>query len=471
MQDQLKEVFNPEKFREQGHQIVDLLANYLMQCKNGEPMAIIPKEGPLEVLAFWNKNLKEPNNDLVKYLQDIIARSTKVHHPKYIGHQVSAPSPIASLMDFFGSFLNNGMAVFEMGATSSAMEKIIMDWLSKKIGWINGGGLITSGGSLANLTAILAARENKVLNAWNEGNSKENLALMVSEEAHYCVERAVKILGWGSDGVIKVPTDSKFKLRPELLEELYEKATRNGKKIIAVVGSACSTSTGSYDPLVPIGQFCQKHNLWFHIDGAHGGPIVFSEKLKHRIKGIELADSVVMDFHKMMLTPALSTALIFKDDTCSYNTFSQKAAYLLDDDEKRWFDTGLKTVECTKRMVSTKIFTLLKFEGEQVFEAFINQTHDLASHFATKIEASDDFELAVKPESNIVCFRYYHKEKNNKLLNILNEKARKEIVASGSFYIVKTTLRGIVYLRITIMSPYTNKTHLDQLLQEIRTLI
>jgi len=281
---------------------------------------------------------------------------------------------------------------------------------------------------LANLTALLAARKAKAPSqVWEEGHN-EKLAVLVSEEAHYCIDRAARILGMGSQGIIKIPVDKHFKMDINLVQEYYDQAVSNGFYVISIVGSACSTATGSYDNLQFLGDFAQKNKLWFHVDGAHGGAVVFSDKYKHLVDGIANADSVVIDFHKMLMTPSLNTGLIFKNSEESYKTFEQKAQYLWDSQHTReWYNSGKRTFECTKSMMAIKVYAIF-----------------------------------------IVNFRYVNIQDHD--INDLNAKVRRKLITSGSFYIVQTRINGALYLRTTIMNPLTKVSDLDALLMGIEEI-
>ena len=160
-------------------------------------------------------------------------------------------------------------------------------------------------------------------------------------------------MGLGEHGIIKIPVTKEFSMNTDLLESKFKQAKDKGIEIFAIVGSAPSTATGIFDNLEVIGAFAKKHNIWFHADGAHGGAGVFSNKYKHTLKGIDQADSVVIDGHKMMMMPALTTALLFKDEVNAKTTFTQKADYLLSDSEHEdWYNSGKRTFECTKNMMS-----------------------------------------------------------------------------------------------------------------------
>jgi L-2,4-diaminobutyrate decarboxylase len=359
------------------------------------------------------------------------------------------------------------MAVYEMGMVSNPIERILMEWVAKHCGYdTQAGGLITSGGTLANLTALLAARAH-CTDVWEDGTTQK-LAVMVSDEAHYCIDRAARIMGFGTEGVIKIPTDSHFRMKTELLDAAYAKAIADGLTVIAVVGSAGSTSTGAYEDLETIADFCALHNIWFHVDGAHGAAVIFSEKYKHLVRGISRADSMILDFHKMLLTPALATALVFKRGGDAFKTFQQKAQYLWASQDIDWYNSGKRTFECTKSMICLKIYALLKAYGEPIFAENVDTLYDLGKKMANILEKRPNFELAIMPESNIVCFRFNNGRIDN--LNIFNQNILRKIIERGRFYIVQTTLRNEVYLRVSLMNPLTTEGDLVALLDEIEEI-
>lgn len=466
----LQDLYNPEKFKELGHKLVDVLTQHLKDATASAKPTIKHKE-PNEQFDYWDTYKSDRENPL-QLFEDIIDNSIHLHNPKYIGHQVGATAPISALADLMNALLNNGMAVYEMGETSSTLERIIMNVFKEHIGYAsNADGFLTSGGTLATLTSILAARKIKApSNVWEEGN-KEQLAIMVSEQAHYCVERATRIMGFGNKGVIKVPVNDKFIMDTSLLPALLAKAKEEGKTVIAVVGSAPSTSTGMHDDLESIANFCEKENLWFHVDGAHGGAAVFSKKYKLLLKGIEKADSVVIDLHKMLLTSNLASVVLFKNEMHGYATFNQEASYLWEESEDpEWFNLAKRTFECSKNMMATRFFVLWKLYGTTVFEAFVNQVYDASKVFAILLENTPNFELALQPETNIICFRYTQEKLSLAELNTLNKTIRRKLLEKGDFYIVQTELKGITYLRCTVMNAFTNEAIFKELLSEIKAI-
>ncbi|QCX00400.1 aminotransferase class I/II-fold pyridoxal phosphate-dependent enzyme [Aggregatimonas sangjinii] len=466
----LQKAYSPEHFRQQGHRLVDQLADHLEAQLHNENTPTLAWHIPEDERSFWNDFMEHGDeNDL---FAQILKRTTSVHNPKCIGHQVTPTAPITALTAMMSALLNNGMAIYEMGMAPSAMERIVTDLLCKKIGYTaEARGFLTSGGTLANLTALLSARKAKVTtDIWNQGHDQA-LGIMVSEQAHYCVDRAAKIMGLGEKGIRKIPVTSDFMMDTALLEREYQRATKNGIQVFAIVGSAPSTATGVYDDLDAIGTFAKKHNLWFHVDGAHGGAAIFSEKYRQTVAGIEQSDSVVIDGHKMMMLPTITTALLFKNGNYSYATFSQKADYLLvQSEDEDWYNKAKRTFECTKTMMSIHWYTMLKIYGDGIFEEYVTRLFDMGKVFGRLIEKESNFELAIPPVSNIVCFRYVDAALNPKALNALNARLRQQLLEDGEFYIVQTTLRNIQYLRCTIMNPFTEERHFKTLVEKIKRI-
>lgn len=460
-------IYDPEYFKAIGNQLISDLSTHITNTTGDGNKKTINYIAPDNELEFWKIFLEKGNND--DFFTEILKRTTHTHHPKYVGHQVAAPAPLTALTGMIGSILNNGMAVYEMGMAPTAIERIVIDKLAEKLGWTSASrGILTSGGTLANLTALLTARNVRVSgDVWNEGHQKP-LGIMVSEEAHYCVERAAKIMGLGEKGIIKVPVDANFTMDISKLDSCYEKALSNGITVFALIGSTPSTATGNHDNLEALAAFSKNKNLWLHVDGAHGGAAIYSKKYRSLLKGIENADSVVIDGHKMMMMPTITTALLFRNGENSHKTFSQTADYLLNDTEDEdWYNGGKRTFECTKSMMSLHWYVLLKFYGEHIYDAYVTRQYDLAKDFEKLLHQHSNFELAVSPQSNIVCFRYVAADKSLEQLNDLNAKVRQDLLQRGEFYLVQTKLRGVHYLRTTLMNPFTTMAHLKILLDQI----
>ncbi len=415
-----------------------------------------------------------PNGSLLDCLEPVLRHSNHLHHPGYVGHQVSVPLPEAALVELVSALLNNGMAVYEMGQVQSIMERHVLTFLAERIDFgEEADGVLTHGGSLGNLTALLAARQAKAgHDVWSEGAS-EQLGVLVSAQAHYCVARAVQCMGWGTQGAIAVDVDDAFHMTREAAEAALVAARARGIRVIAIVASCCSTATGSFDPLAELADLAKEQDLWLHVDGAHGASLALSPRYVGRIAGIHRADSVVWDLHKLMALPALNTAVLFRQGQRSYEAFAQEASYLFGSADPRddWFDIGRRTLECTKRAMGTAAYLALQIHGTDLFRDNVERLLELTAEFAAMIDATPDFERAHDPEANILCFRHcpHDGPQAGPDLDAHQDNLRAQVLAAGRFYLVKTRLSGSTWLRVTLMNTATRSTDLQALLFALRT--
>ena len=206
-----------------------------------------------------------------------------------------------------------------------------------------------------------------------------------------------------------------------------------------------------------------------HVDGAHGMGVLFSEKYKKLVKGIERADSVVIDFHKMFLVPALNTLVIFRNGEQSFETFAQKASYLFQKSQNNaWYNSAIRTIECTKSALGIIAYTALKYFGEDYYKEYIESRYDLTRTLESVLKEDPDLELATEPDANIICFRFVKPGYNDDIFNRINASIRDKLIKEGSFYIVQTELDGKLYLRLTIINPGTTIDDLKSLLIRIK---
>ena len=464
---------HPEAFRRSGHALIEQLAAHLARAHARE-VVVSPSPAPADLLTRYPAQFPEEpatEDETRAFYTRVLADSTQLHSPRFLGHQVSAPLPEAVLLETLSAFLNNGSGVFEMGPASNAMERSVLRFMCQRLGLPAGsGGLLTSGGSLGNLSALLAMRQARAgSDAWTTGTSP-NLCVLSSEETHYSIARAVQIMGWGKEGVWPVRSSAAYRMEKDALHAALDAARARGKTVLGVVACAGSTATGSFDPLATVAEFCAREGLWFHVDGAHGASVAMSRTHAHLLAGIERADSVVWDAHKMMMLPALVTAVLFRNEAHAPAAFAQEQSYLFDGEGAPWWDSGLRTIECTKRMMSAELYGALFLRGTRVFEAQIDRTFALAQALAARVTGSPDFELAIAPECNIVCFRHVPSgaSLSSERLDALQGELRARIREAGELYLVQTRLRGRLHLRVTVMNGLSTEADLDALLDAVR---
>ena len=460
----IADAYDPERFRADGKRLVDALADQLAAWHRREGQAL-PWRAPAEARAAWTlgDTAATGGGDLVADLARMAAASTALANPRCMGHQVPPPLPGAVLAEMASALVNNGMAVYDMGPASTPIELAVVDWMCARLGLPAGAtGVLTSGGSLGNLTALLAMRQARAgHDAWRDGTrGGPQLAVVTSNEAHYSVARTLHVMGWGDAGAIAAPVDAHHRLTPDAVARAIESA--GDRKVIGVIAAACSTATGAIDPLDELADLCAERTLWLHVDAAHGGGLALSATHAGKLRGIARADSVVWDAHKLLMMPALVTAVLFKRGGDAYAAFAQRASYLFEAGaaEDTWWDLGQRTLECTKRAMAVELWATLRAHGEGWFGAVIDRQIELAQALAAKVRAAADFELALPPEANIVCFR------PRALLDM--RELRRRVIEDGRFYITGTELEGSYWLRATLMNPLTEPSDLDAMLDHVR---
>lgn len=464
-------MFDSTEFRGAGHIIIDLLADYLDKSLKGEGK-VIDWQAPQQATKNWQKPLPvkpalTPRQFVHALDEDILARTLRIHHPHNLGHQVATPLPVAALCDLVASLTNQAMTVYEAGPSATLMEKQVIQWLCELIGWQGADGVLTSGGAQANLTALLAARQAKAgWDIWQQGvGNGPPLRLLACETTHYSVSRAAGIMGLGTDAVVKVPMDKLGRMSVEALGEAYRQCLAQNTRPFAVAASAGCTPTGSIDPLPEIGNFCRENDLWFHVDGAHGASALLSTKLKPMLAGIELADSVVWDGHKLLYMPAPVSAVLFREAKNSYAAFAQEASYLFqNDDSEEAYNLGTRTLECTKRMMGLKLWAAFMLYGTEKLGGLVEHVFETAKLLAQKLEEAENFELLMQPQTNIVCFRHLGDGLNGEALDRHQQALRERLVQRGDFHLTQVKLETGIWLRNAVMNPMTAEPDLGTML-------
>ena len=479
----LKQVYSPSLFEAAAGEWQKLLATHMRQLAERQPPVLNwadPHKAIDEALGWMQRSGNDSMRPVIERMSAILSKmlssGQNLHHPHYIGHQVPASVPLAGLFDAVSSITNQVMAIYEMGPWATAVEHALVTALCQKVGWPKGygTGLLTHGGSLANLTALLTARNVTLPGSWENG-VPANAVLITHADAHYCVTRSAGILGLGSRQVVKAPLDALGRMDAVQLDQLIEQLKSAGRQIMAVSSCACATPTGAFDDLQRIADVCEKHSVWLHVDAAHGGGLLMSRQHRHKLSGIERADSIVWDAHKIMFVPALCAAVLYKDRAHRFETFQQNAPYLFDPSAPGMadIDSGMRTIECTKRALGFGLWGLWSLFGEEIFEQLVDQTIGLAREFFEMLNAAEDFETVHDPECNIVAFRYrptFMLNASPEEMDQFQRELRTNLIRSGSFYIVQTTLAQRAALRVCVMNPMTTTEDLSELLQAIRSI-
>ncbi|MDQ3300244.1 MAG: pyridoxal-dependent decarboxylase, partial [Myxococcota bacterium] len=239
------DAYDPERFRADGHKLIDMLAGQLARWQRREG-PVVPWRDPARARSHWAESTS--SGDFVDDLARIAAASTAVANPRCMAHQVPPPLPAAALAELVSAILNNGMAVFEMGPAAVPIELAVIEWMCGTLGLPRGaGGVLTSGGSLGNLTALLAMRQAHAgFDVWKAGaHGGPPLAVIVSSEAHYSVSRTLAIMGWGEGGAIRAAVDARHRMTARAVEDALAQAQGSDRRVIGIIAAAGSTATGA----------------------------------------------------------------------------------------------------------------------------------------------------------------------------------------------------------------------------------
>ncbi|HEX6535184.1 MAG TPA: aminotransferase class V-fold PLP-dependent enzyme [Gemmatimonadaceae bacterium] len=458
---------------------LDLVAGYLVRMRAGDG----PVSSPLttdQIAERFREPLPlggRPLTDVVARLEtDVLGDANRLVHPMYMGHQVSAPLPAAVWTEMVIAALNQSVAVAEMSPSGTALETRVIRWMTERIGWdgARAGGTFTSGGTEATFTALLAARAAALPDAWDEGVGANPPAIVCGEHAHYSTTRAAAELGLGVKRAIAVPSRD-WKMDPAALRDTLDRLADAGTPVMAVVATAGSTATGSFDDLEAIGELCERRGLWLHVDGAHGASALLSERHRPRLRGVQYARSVAWDAHKMMLMPLAAGMLLVRDERDLERAFAQRAPYLFHGEGEgegegeggraRGWDQGTRSFLCSRRLDALKVWVALQRYGARGIAALYDHLAATACALHEAIVARSDFEAMHVPESNILCFRWIGDgTRDDETLDTLNRELRERYNRSGRGWITTTVLGGRRVLRVTIMNPRTTRSHVLRLL-------
>jgi L-2,4-diaminobutyrate decarboxylase len=422
---------------------------------------------PNVVAARFDEPMPERGLDLGQIMarveRDLMADANRLAHPMYMGHQVSFPLSTAVWTDAVISALNQSLAVEEMSPTLTSLEHRVVRWMCDAVGFPEGsGGTLTSGGTEATFTALLAARAAALPEAWMNGISEPKPVVLCGEHTHYAVTRAIAELGLGMRSAIVIPSTA-YRMDVPALEREVIRLRERAIPVMAVVATAGQTATGAFDDIDAIGRVCEEFGIWMHIDGAHGATAVLSTKHCHRVRGIERARSIAWDPHKMMLLPLPAGMLLVRSEAELQAAFAQRAPYLFQTDaaSSRIRDQGVRSFQCSRRADVLKLWVVLQRLGRRGIADLHDHLCDLARLVREELMKHREFEVLHEPDSNILCFRYVGDGTfDDDPLDAINREIRERYNRSGTGWITATLLDGRRVLRVTMMNPRSTASHI-----------
>uniref|UniRef100_A0A4Y8PRR0 Aspartate aminotransferase family protein n=2 Tax=Paenibacillus athensensis TaxID=1967502 RepID=A0A4Y8PRR0_9BACL len=414
----------------------------------------------------------------------VLAHSIAVSHPLCIAHLHCPPLIPALAAEAMIGMTNQSMDSWDQSSTATLVEERLVNWLCREVFGSGGGeadGVFTSGGTQSNLMGLLLARDDYAQRklGWNIqqlGLPEEarRMRIVCSQAAHFTVQQSAALLGLGHAAVVPVATDESQRLSLAALEETLDRLEREGLLPFAIVATAGTTDFGSIDPLAELAERTRRRGLWLHVDAAYGGALLLSDRHRGMLRGLELADSVTVDFHKLFYQPISCGAFLVKD-RAKFELLKLHADYLNPEGDE---DDGVpnlvtKSLQTTRRFDALKLLISLQALGTRRFGEIVDYTLDLAAAAATTLRLHPRLELLNEPALNAVVFRYRADRSSvgeaavQELDNRLNAAIRSELLRSGEAVIARTRVAGQVCMKLTLLNPLTTMTHLEALFNRI----
>ncbi|KOX73314.1 Cysteine sulfinic acid decarboxylase [Melipona quadrifasciata] len=420
---------------------------------------------------------------LVTLARNVIKYSVKTGHPRFINQLYSSVDPYGLLGQWLTDALNPSVYTYEVSPVFSLMEEEILYEMRNIVGWKDGRGegIFCPGGSIANGYAINLARHYRFPELKELGlSSAGRLIVFTSRDSHYSVKKLTAFLGLGTSNVYEVKTDSRGKMCVTDLEAQIKKALDEGAVPLIVSATAGTTVLGAFDPLKKIALICKKYNLWYHVDAAWGGGTLMSKKYRHLLAGVELADSVTWNPHKLLAAPQQCSTLLLRHEGLLQAAHGSKANYLFQPDKfyDTSFDSGDKHIQCGRRADVLKFWFMWKAKGTRGLEKHVDRVFELARYFTNYIRHREGFKLILEPECTNVCFWYVPPSKRHlqtdelsKALQKIGPAVKERMMKKGSMLITYQPLRELPnFFRLVLQNSGLTEADMRFFAEEIERL-
>ena len=462
----------------------------------GEPesLPVFPETSAERLASLFGGGLPGEGvglEELTRACAEVFRQSRQNGHPRMFGYVASPATPVGAFASLAAAALNSNVTSWRSAPGPTQVEQTAVRWLAELIGFkgegVNEtcGGLLTSGGSMANLNALFVAHRSQAHDASSRGlwGERAPATLYASDQVHLSIPKAADILGLGREQVRVVPSDGRFRIDVRALRERVEADRQNGLRPFCVVASAGTVSTGAVDPLNEVARVAREHSLWFHIDGAYGALAASAGAKRALFEGIEEADSVSLDPHKWLYTPLGCGCLLFREPGRARAAFAgTEEGYIkvFEREEAEAFAFWDYGTELSRPFRALKVWATLSYYGARRVAAAVEDDCRVAEYMAERVEASEEFELSAPVTLGICCFRYVpeslrrgledesRRAETNARLDNLNERVMHRVQRGGEAYVSNAVLRGRFALRASITNYRTTRRDIDVTLEVIR---
>lgn len=443
------------EMKEYGYKVVDAIVSHFDTQNQKLPVAAASRQ---EMDQLFLEDVPEKSTDAHKVLdfvlENVMTQSNIVTHPKSFSFVPGPSNYISAMADSLASGFNIFSGGWAGSPAAAEMEIVTMNWLLKMYGFPvkKGGGIFTSGGSMANLTAIITARKVKC------GDDFSKAVIYLSDQAHSSNIKAIRVAGFRKEQIRIIPTDSEFKFSLNKLKNAIAKDSLEGLLPFCLIATAGTTNTGTVDQLSELAAICKKEKIWYHIDGAYGAAAILANNGKQLLKGIEKADSITVDPHKWFYQPYEIGCLLVRNHRWLKGTFTEKPEYLRDIEgntsEINFYDHG---IELTRRFRALKFYMSIKTFGLKAFRKAITYNIKLAEETESFLRKSSNWEVISPATLAVINFRYnpIGNALSEKKLDALNQYISAQVVGSQKALLVTTVLNKQVVLRMCLINPRT----------------
>ena len=403
--------------------------------------------------------------DLIEELRPLIAGAMNSANPGYIGHMSSIPTTLSIVGDLIAAALSNNMLFHELSPTFTPLELTLMKQFAQLFGLgEKSGGVLLGSGTMANLQSLAVAR-NLMCGTFDRGLSatEKPPVILASEVAHASIRKAAMILGLGKDGVISVRTNEDSQMDPECLQAALAKVRAEGRNPFCVVATAGTTITGNIDPLIEIGRIAKEDDLWFHVDAAYGGALIFSEKHKGRLAGIAHADSITFNPHKWLFISSGCAMALFRSMEAMEEAFRIPAPY--SNNAGAVTNLGEISVHGSRRVEVLKLWLSLQHIGKRGYRQLVDEGCALTEYFVAKVQERPFLQLVGKPDMNILCFRGI-----KPLSDDWNATLQTQLLRDRNVYFSFPAYRGARWLRAVLLNPFADERMVDEVFADIDRL-
>jgi len=462
-------LLTPDQIRDASARLAEILVGYESSL---EARAVLPEldRGALRRILEepWPEEGRPLDALFDEFAEVIIPNSAHIAHPRYLAYVLASPHGLAPFAEALMAALNQSASIWTLSPAANAIEQTVLRWLAELFGFPSDAiGHITSGGSMANLVALQSARDRALgPAARTQGLQGGGAPLQVytSTEVHGSVDKAVSMLGLGTDHLVRIPVDDRFRIRVDLLRDRIGADRAAGLRPLCVVASAGTVTTGAFDPLRELAALCAEENLWLHVDGAYGALGVLSERIAPLLEGVDAADSIALDPHKLLFNSVEAGCVLLRDREQARRSFGQESSYIARDADPDLIDFVDYGPQLSRSIKAFKVWWAIRAFGRSAYVRTLDRLLSLAKDMGDRIEAHESLELLAPVTFTAVCFRHRQLDEAG------NAELLRAVLDSGVAYLGPARVAGVLGLRACFTNLRTTDQDVETVLEAVARL-